>query len=248
MNTNLVKVFSSANFGEVRTIVNEDGSISLNAEDVVKGLGWTTVAKSGNETIRWSRVNNYCREFGFDTDVTKDDYIPESLFYLLGMKASSSAAKEFQKWIAIDVLPQIRKTGTYTADSESMENEAYNLSPEIKSIFCLDKRTVELNSRIAKIENTSTIDYSQQEELRTLALKRVVSVLGGKNSPAYKELSKKAFVNFWNSYKQTMEVNSYRNTPVVKYEEARNIISNWQPDHELALMIKGANAHFSTIV
>ena len=128
MNTNLVKVFSSANFGEVRTIVNEDGSISLNAEDVVKGLGWTTVAKSGNETIRWSRVNNYCREFGFDTDVTKDDYIPESLFYLLGMKASSSAAKEFQKWIAIDVLPQIRKTGTYTADSESMENEGYNLS------------------------------------------------------------------------------------------------------------------------
>lgn len=245
MSSSIVKVFSSASFGEVRTIVNDDGSISLNAEDVVKGLGWITVAKSGNETIRWSRVNAYCRELGFGDVITKDDYIPESLFYLLGMKASSSAAKEFQKWIAIDVLPQIRKTGTYTADTESLNSADSNLSPEIKSIFCLDKRTVELNSRIEKIENTSTIDYSQQEELRTLALKKVVSVLGGKNAPAYKELSKKAFCSFWNSYKQAMEVNSYRNTPVMKYENARNLIIQWQPDHELDLMIKGANANMT---
>ena len=73
MSSNIVKVFSSASFGEVRTIVNDDGSISLNAEDVVKGLGWITVAKSGNETIRWSRVNAYCKELGFEDVITKDD-------------------------------------------------------------------------------------------------------------------------------------------------------------------------------
>lgn len=43
----------------------------------------------------------------------KDDYIPESLFYRLGMKASNPAAEKFQNWLALDVIPSIRKTGSY---------------------------------------------------------------------------------------------------------------------------------------
>lgn len=244
MDNNMVKVFSSSNFGEVRTIVNEDGSISLNAEDVVKGLGWTTIAKSGNETIRWSRVNHYCRELGFSNEISKDDYIPESLFYLLGMKASNNTAREFQRWIAIEVLPQIRKNGAYSVNNNNKSIEEY-LSPEIKSILFLDKKTLALKERVKKIENTVTIDYNQQEELRRLALKRVVTILGGKNTPAYKELGKKVFADFWRNYKIIMNVTTYRDTPLMKYEEAIDIISNWYPDRELSLMINGANTHSS---
>ena len=35
----------------------ETGTAYLNAEDVARGLGFTTVAKSGNEVVRWARVN-----------------------------------------------------------------------------------------------------------------------------------------------------------------------------------------------
>ena len=41
----------------------------------------------------------------------KDDYIPESLFYLLGMKANNDVAKKFQMWLATEVLPSMRKYG-----------------------------------------------------------------------------------------------------------------------------------------
>lgn len=99
---------------KIRTILNEDGSISMNAEDTAIGFGFTTVAKSGNAVVRWARVNDYLRELGFSPQVGKDDYIPESLFYLLGMKASNKAAQEFQKWLAMEVIPSIRKTGNYT--------------------------------------------------------------------------------------------------------------------------------------
>lgn len=120
---------------------------------------------------------------GFSQQVAKDDYIPESLFYLLGMKASNTAAQEFQRWLAVDVLPQIRKNGSYisasSADAEldnsmgtsGLDTYGQDLSPELKAIFCIDKRTVDVTNRIKKLENNMTIDYSQQEELRTFSSK-----------------------------------------------------------------------------
>lgn len=43
----------------------------------------------------------------------KDDYIPESLFYMLGFKAENERAVKYQQWLAIEVLPSIRKHGAY---------------------------------------------------------------------------------------------------------------------------------------
>lgn len=44
----------------------------VSAEDVAIGFGWITVAKSGNEAVRWARVNGYLKEIGFSQDVAKD--------------------------------------------------------------------------------------------------------------------------------------------------------------------------------
>ena len=232
-----INIYTSERFGKVRTILNDDGSISINAEDAARGLGWVQI-KNNKVYIRWETINTYLNELGFSQLVGKDDYIPESLFYLLGMKANNTAAQEFQRWIAVDVLPEIRRNGSYTVDEQ-------NLSPELKAIFCIDKRTVEMGNRLEKLENNMTIDYSQQEELRTLAVKKVVAILGGKDSPAYRELNKKAFSSIWREFKRIMDVNSYRNTPVIKFQFARQMIIDWQPDRDLELMIKGANSHCS---
>lgn len=106
---------------EVRAIKNDDGSISLNAEDSAKGLGWTTVATSGNTVVRWNRVNKYISEFGSYPQVGTNDFIPESLFYLLAMKANNELAKKFQVWLATEVLPSMRKYGMYATD-ELLDN------------------------------------------------------------------------------------------------------------------------------
>lgn len=96
----------------MRTVLNEDGSISINAEDTAIGFGWTQ-EKNGKIYVKWERVNGFCKEFGFSPQVGKDDYIPESLFYRLGMKANNERANKFQNWLAIDVIPTLRKTGHY---------------------------------------------------------------------------------------------------------------------------------------
>lgn len=109
---------------QVRTIQNDDGSISVNAEDTAIGFGWCrTENKNGKEykSVMWSRMNNFCNELGFAHKCAKDDYIPESLFYMLGMKASNEVAQEFQKWLAVDVIPSIRKNGTYSIKEEKVD-------------------------------------------------------------------------------------------------------------------------------
>lgn len=105
---------------EVRAIKNEDRSISLNAEDTAIGFGWYQI-KNNKKYPKWERINGFISEFGNSPLVGKDDYIPESLFYLLGMKANNYVAKKFQMWLATEVLPSMRKYGMYATD-ELLDN------------------------------------------------------------------------------------------------------------------------------
>lgn len=124
---NEVKLFENEEIGIfVRTILNDDGSISVNAEDVAVGLGWgRTQTKNGKQynSIRWETLNGYCEEFGFTNKLGKDDYIPESVFYMLAMKASNDRAVRFQRWLAMKVVPSIRKNGGYIAGQETLSDD-----------------------------------------------------------------------------------------------------------------------------
>lgn len=121
---NDLKIFNNNDLGlMVRTIQNDDGSISINAEDTAVGFGWTQMqTKKGKQytSIRWETLNGYCAEFGFPNKLGKDDYIPESLFYRLGMKANNAVADKFQNWLALEVIPEIRKTGSYRSNQEGI--------------------------------------------------------------------------------------------------------------------------------
>lgn len=120
---NELKIFKNKELGlSVRTLPNPDGSISISAEDTAIGFGWTQ-EKNGKIYVKWERLNSFCREMGFSPQVGKDDYIPESLFYRLGMKASNPVAEKFQNWLAMDVIPSIRKTGSYEMPKKKQNNE-----------------------------------------------------------------------------------------------------------------------------
>lgn len=102
---------------EVKT---ENGQSLFNAETVARSLGFTTVAKSGNVTVRWNRVNSYLKKY-ISQDVGKNDYIPEAMVYKLAFKASNALAEKFQDWLATDVLPTIRKNGAYLTDEKAYD-------------------------------------------------------------------------------------------------------------------------------
>lgn len=129
---NDIKLFTNGELGiQVRTILNEDGSISINAEDTARGFGWIKTEKKGGKdytSIRWERMNVFSAECGFAHEWSKDEYIPESLFYMLGMKAGNERALKYQKWLAMDVLPSLRKTGTYKIPNREPKSRKVPLS------------------------------------------------------------------------------------------------------------------------
>lgn len=124
------------------------GTAYLNAEDVARGFGFTTVAKSGNAVIRWARVNRYLSEFGLLKEIGKDDYIPENMVYRLGFRASNGTAKRFQAKLADEVIPAIRKTGMYMTDG-AVQNILNNPTAFIE-ILILKNRSLVTITQIAK--------------------------------------------------------------------------------------------------
>lgn len=90
----------------------KDGTAYLKLETVARGLGFTQIAKSGNEVVRWERVHKYLEELGVPT-CGDDGFIPENIFYRLAMKAKNEAAERFQAKIADEVIPSVRKHGAY---------------------------------------------------------------------------------------------------------------------------------------
>lgn len=106
----------------IRCYVDGDMVAHINAEDVARGLGFVEM-KDGKEYVMWRRINGYLREWGFSADVSKDDYLPENVFYRLAMKANNAAAKTFQAKIADEILPSIRKHGYYVSPASSPESK-----------------------------------------------------------------------------------------------------------------------------
>lgn len=128
---------------------------------------------------------------------------------------------------------------------ETIKGQAVNtskLSKELQAILMLDEKTVEMDNRITTLEERMTIETGAQKVLQDLVNKKVMAILGGKDSPAYKELGNKAFRQCWKNFKDILQVASYKDTPVKDFELARKVIIDWQPNRELELMIRGCNA------
>lgn len=230
-----LQIFNNEELGlSVRTILNNDGSISVNAEDTAIGFGWTQ-EKNGAVYVRWETLNGWCKTFGFPNSLGKDDYIPESLFYRLGMKANNAVADKFQNWLAMEVIPSIRKTGGYGFKPMSPEQMMRI------QLGMIDKH----EERLSKLENTMNIDYGQQRVLEKEVARVVIESLGGKDSNAYHEIGKKVFSECNRDVKDYFHVNSRNNIPRLRFDDAVDYIRNWMPCSNTRMLIKECNAQMA---
>lgn len=134
-------------------------------------------------------------------------------------------------------------TAEYVQAFNKMEQQHIpKMSKELQAIFMIDNKQQQMDARITTLEERMTIETGKQKVLQDLVKKKVTAILGGKDTPAYKELGKKAFSKCWHDYKTTMQVASYKDTPVKDFELAKKVIIDWKPNRELELMIKGCNA------
>jgi prophage antirepressor-like protein len=159
--------------GGVRGYVDKDGMAWLNAEDVARGFGFTQI-KSEKEYVRWETINGYLEGFGFSQQVGKDDFLPENMVYRLGFKASNEVAQGFQAKLADEILPTIRKTGSYSVKQAPAIDTAKQMRAEA-TLMNAQTRKAQLIWKIAKDSNNGL--YRQAGEalaMNLLAGKMVV--------------------------------------------------------------------------
>lgn len=142
----------------------KDGTAYLKLETVARGLGFTTVATSGNEVVRWNTVYKYLNDLGVARSCNEGnsyrdicpDFIPENIFYRLAMKAKNEAAEKFQAFIADEVIPSIRKHGGYLTP-EKVEEALLN--PDTLIRLATDLKTERQRRKLLEDEN------AQQKQL-----------------------------------------------------------------------------------
>ncbi|GEM04140.1 hypothetical protein HMI01_11280 [Halolactibacillus miurensis] len=155
----------------------ENGQALFDVEEVAKSLGFVSKTdKNGTvyENVRWSRVNSFLPQVA---EVKKGDLIPEPLVYKLAFKASNELAEKFQDWLAIEVIPSIRKHGAY------MTNET------IEQALLNPDTLIQLATNLKEERTKRMVAEKQVSELKPKAL-FADAVETSKNSVLVGELSK----------------------------------------------------------
>lgn len=123
---NQLQVFNNAEFGKVRTIVDGD-KILFCASDIAKALGYSNTSKAINDHCKGITKRYIGVETGKKSDgsiVTQEvqvNFIPEGDIYRLIIRSKLPTAEKFESWVFDEVLPSIRKTGSYSLKEVSKE-------------------------------------------------------------------------------------------------------------------------------
>lgn len=223
---NELQIFNSWEFGEIRTI-EIDGKPYFVGTDVAKALGYSNPRKA---------ILDHCkgvtkRDTPTSSGIQSMSYINEGDLYRLIMKSKLPSAEKFESWVMDEVLPTIRKTGSYQKPLTTIEQ-----------IQVIATGFLDHEERLNRLENTMTIDYAQQESIRDLVSSVVIAHLGGKESNAYKEIGKKVFAECNRDIKTYFAVNARNNIPKLRFEEAMEYVKNWHPCTNTVMCIRDCNA------
>lgn len=230
MPTNELKIFDSPKFGEIR-VIERDGDPWFVAVDVCRAL------EIGNSRDALSRLDDDEKGVAsIDTPggAQQMNIINEPGLYTLVLGSRKPEAKAFKRWITHEVIPSIRKTGSYTFDGTSKE---------LRAIFMLDNRTVQHEQRIAALEDSMVVDYGQQRTLAAQVNAVVINALGGADSPAYssRSLRGRAYSECNRDIQRWFRVNSRNNIPRRRFDEAVEYIQRWRPSTNVSMLIQQTN-------
>ncbi|KEO80871.1 BRO family protein [Tumebacillus flagellatus] len=167
--------------------------------------------------------------------------INEPGLYSLVLRSRKDEAKAFKRWITHDVLPELRKTGTYSINGSQpalMAQMTEVLSTMTQLVATIQDRDAKLDRVAYELDTALTINNHAQTIVHK-AIKTRVSTLepdiigdGGKKKrnpnrpPLYKELYADIHKHFG--------VDSFRDIKPKDFDAAVEFIRNWSPAVALA--------------
>nr|DAP65433.1 MAG TPA: repressor domain protein [Caudoviricetes sp.] len=227
-----IQIFNNPEFGEIRTI-DQDGEPWFVGKDVALALGYADPRSAISKKV--DDLDRGVAKMATPSGEQEMTIINESGLYSLCFSSKLEGAKKFKRWVTSEVLPQIRKTGSYITPK---------MTKEMQAIFLLDNRTAQLDQRVTALENNAVIDYGQQQTLTKAVNHRViVDTLGGKGTPACEDAHVRgvAYCEINKDLQNWFRVNARNNIPRKRFDEAIEYVNRWKPSTNTAMMIQNVN-------
>lgn len=166
-----------------------------------------------------------------DKDIRKlnnagEKFLTESGVYKLIFKSKKAEAERFQDWVTDEVLPQIRKTGSY---------QIPKMSKELQAIFMIDGKTEELKNEINGVKkdledfkDNAPLFNSECDELMD-RVKSVATKILGYKTPAYndKSLRGRVYSDMQHQLRREFGVKKYKAIKRCQLSKAFEIVNNY---------------------
>ncbi|HIH8148826.1 phage repressor protein [Staphylococcus aureus] len=215
------------NFEElpVRTL-EVDGEPYFIGKDVADILGYTNSRKTLSDHVdEEDKLTSRIVTSGQNRNVT---IINESGLYSLIFSSKLENAKRFKRWVTSEVLPSLRRTGTY-------QTKPLTTSEQIQLIA---QGNTELDERVTKIEGTYPIMHGEAKHIQRLVAQKVAEIVRNKFNGFYDQVSRKLFAEIYKSIKKIFDVPSYNCIPRGRYQEAIRFVERWQPSYETTYQLE----------
>ena len=237
---NTIQLFSFEN-QKVRTLTIDEKPYFV-GKDVADILGYSNprdaLIKHVDEEDKRSEIVKSSQLSQNTTGFTSVDLITESGVYSLIFGSKLPNAKKFKRWVTSEVLPAIRKTGSYQLPQTPEEL----LSLTVQATNHLTKRMNTVEEDIDFLMNKSEVDEKQRFKLQKARNKRAIEVCGGKDSIFYKSKSRKVFMALAHDFKEFFEIPRYDALRKEDFDKAIEFIHGWYPSVLLKRDIDQINA------
>lgn len=167
----------------------------------------------------------------------KEYLINRDGFTLLAMGFTGKKALEFK----LKYIEAFNEMENQLKEQPRILTEKEQLVASMKLSIETSEEVSEIKEDVAMLKDSMRISSSQQLEIQNRAKQKVVKALGGKLSLAYKTYNRKAFSSFWREFKNFFHVARYSDITKVKFDDAINWISEWQPDTTTKIIIREIN-------
>lgn len=242
-----VQVFNNEEFGQVRTL-EIDGMVYFSNTDVCGALEINNPSQALKRLRKDGVISNEVIDNLGRKQVMK--FISESNLYKLIFQSKKKEAEKFTDWVTDEVLPAIRKHGSYVAPTQTA------LSPEDAFIQLfqtqkeIKKEQAVMRDDIVYLKEEQPVNPSINQDLTKERNKAVVKCLGGYDAPAYSDskLRQKVFWQAAKDFKELFKIPRYDLLKKKDIDRAYDYWKQWQPQTNLRLEIEQANKQLSLSV
>lgn len=222
---------------EVRTLKINDEPWFV-GKDLATILGYSNTRDALNKHVDSEDKNTVAIRDGITRGNPNQTIVNESGMFSLILSSNLPNAKKFKRWVTSEVLPTIRKTGSYQLP-QTPEGQIRLL---LESNVHMDERMTNAEEDIALLKNKSEIDSNQRFQLQKVRNKRAIEVCGGKESNFYKTRSRKVFMALAHDFKEYFQIPRYDALHKEDFDKAIEFINGWYPSVLLKRDIDEVNA------